>query len=132
MGVDRETFYDAARVAILPMGFCYPGTGDSGDLPPRPECAPTWRDRLLAHLSQVRLTLVLGAHAQRWHLDARRGVTESVRRWREGWPRRLALPHPSPRNNRWLSQNPWFEEEVVPRLRDRVARVLADSDATPL
>ena len=128
MGMGRETFYDPARVAILPMGFCYPGTGETGDLPPRPECAPTWRNRLLASMPDIRLTLILGAHALRWHLDAKESVTELVRRWREGWPRYLPLPHPSPRNNRWLSRNPWFEDEVLPRLRERVRHVLSGKD----
>lgn len=127
MGVSREVFYDASRVAILPMGFCYPGTGKSGDLPPRPECAPEWRAPLLAHLSSVRLTLVIGQYAQRWHLpDARGGVTEVVRSWKEHRPRALPLPHPSPRNNIWMRKNPWFEAEVLPYLRRRVRAVLRD------
>ena len=125
MGVDRETFYDPERVAVLPMGFCYPGTGSSGDLPPRPECAPAWRGTLLGRLNAVELTLVLGRYALDWHLDAAGAtVTDTVRRWREWWPRALPLPHPSPRNNRWLAKNPWFEEEVVPALRARVAELL--------
>jgi len=125
MGVDRETFYDPSRVAVLPMGFCYPGSGASGDLPPRAECAPAWRDAVLERLEGVELTLVLGRYALDWHLGAAGAtVTETVRRWREWWPRALPLPHPSPRNNRWLAQNPWFQEEVVPALRDRVAEVL--------
>lgn len=126
MGVDRDTFYDPVQVAILPMGFCYPGTGASGDLPPRPECAPAWRRRLLELLPSVELTLVLGRYAQDWHLGAPgRGVTDAVAHWREGWPSLLPLPHPSPRNNRWLKANPWFEEEVLPALRARVAGLLA-------
>lgn len=124
MGVDEAAFYDPTRVAILPMGFCYPGTGKSGDLPPRPECAPAWRARLLAGMPDVRLTLILGAHAMRWHLDTRERLTDVVRAWRDVWPLRLPLPHPSPRNNRWLTRNPWFEDEVLPRLRERVRRVL--------
>jgi len=126
MGVTRGQFYDADLVAILPMGFCYPGTGSSGDLPPRVECAPAWRDRLLAHLPDVALTLVIGAYAQRWHLDTGRGgVTDVVSRWRERWPDVVPLPHPSPRNNRWLARNPWFEREMLPALRARVAEVVA-------
>ncbi|WP_404361964.1 uracil-DNA glycosylase family protein [Marinobacter sp.] len=125
MGIDREVFYDEQRLAILPMGFCYPGTGSSGDLPPRPECAPAWRDLLMERLTEVRLTLAIGAWAQAWHLGTPRGsVTESVRRWREYWPAIVPLPHPSPRNNRWLAQNPWFEEEVLPALQERVAQLL--------
>lgn len=125
MGVDRATFYDPGRVAILPMGFCYPGTGTSGDLPPRPECAPAWREPLLDHLGSVELTLVLGRWALDWHLDARGvRVTDVVRGWRARWPEVLLLPHPSPRNNRWLKANPWFEAEVLPALRERVGDVL--------
>ncbi len=126
MGIDRATFHDPARVAIVPMGFCWPGSGPSGDLPPRPECAPLWRERILAHLPAIELTLVIGRYAQQWHLDpAPPTVTEAVARWREGWPAVVPLPHPSPRNNRWLRAHPWFAEDVVPRLQERVAAVLA-------
>lgn len=132
MGLSREEFYDPAVLAILPMGFCYPGTGSSGDLPPRPECAPAWREELLAGLSAVELTLVIGAYAQTWHLDARgERVTDVVRRWEERWPTVVPLPHPSPRNRRWLAKNPWFEEEVLPALRERIADVLADQRGPP-
>ncbi len=125
MGVDRATFYDDTRMAILPMGFCFPGTGKSGDLPPIPECADTWREALLARLKRVELTLVIGQYAHAWHLpDSRRSVTENVRAWREYWPRLLPTPHPSPRNNLWFRRNPWFEEEVLPRLQERVADIL--------
>jgi len=126
LGVSRETFYDARQIAILPMGFCYPGTGKSGDLPPRPECAPAWREKLLARLKSLELTLVIGQYAQDYHLpDAGESLTEVVRAWRKHWPRVLPLPHPSPRNNIWLKKNPWFEAELLPVLRDRVAKVLA-------
>lgn len=125
MGVGRETFYDPHAIAILPMGFCYPGTGRAGDLPPRPECAPLWRHSVLRHLRRIELTLLVGGYAQRYHLHAARGsVTASVRGWRDGWPKVLPLPHPSPRNRAWFVRNPWFEEEVVPRLRGRVAAIL--------
>lgn len=125
MGVDKETFYDEQQLAILPMGFCYPGTGKSGDLPPRPECAPAWRNLLLERLKRVELTLVIGQYAQTWHLPGRkRPVTEQVKRWRDVWPEMLPLPHPSPRNNLWLKRNPWFEEDVLPALRQRVAAIL--------
>lgn len=125
MGVTRDTFYDEQKMAILPMGFCYPGTGKSGDLPPRPECAPAWRERLLDRLPNIALTLVIGQYAHAWHLPGRqRSVTESVRQWRDHWPSMLPMPHPSPRNNLWLRRNPWFEEEVVPALQERVARLL--------
>ena len=125
MGLDRAQFYDPDLVAILPMGFCYPGTGPSGDLPPRPECAPAWRTQLLEHLPDLELTLVIGRYAQAWHLpSASRKVTEVVAAWRSMWPTCLPLPHPSPRNNRWLKQNPWFESTVIPVLRARVAELV--------
>ncbi len=125
MGVSREVFYDAAQVAILPMGFCYPGTGQSGDLPPRPECAPEWRAQLLERLPALELTLVIGQYAARWHLDAKATkLTDLVRDWKRFGPDHLPLPHPSPRNNIWLKKNPWFAEEVLPQLRRRVKRAL--------
>jgi uracil-DNA glycosylase len=125
MGVTREQFYDATQIAILPMGFCYPGTGRSGDLPPRPECAPAWRGVLMAHLTQVQLTVIIGQYAQNWHLPAHKGsLTDAVQAWRDHWPAALPLPHPSPRNNGWLKRNAWFEAEVLPALRARVAAVL--------
>lgn len=126
LGVTRETFYDARKIAILPMGFCYPGTGKSGDLPPRPECAATWRASLLAHLPQIKLTLVIGRYAHDYHLhdSSCATVTETVKAWREFWPERLPLPHPSPRNNRWLKRNPWFASDLLPTLRKHVPSVL--------
>ena len=126
LGLDKTTFYDPRQVAILPMGFCYPGTGKSGDLPPRPECAPAWRAQLLAQLKHVALTLVIGQYALAYHLpDAGASVTDVVQNWRTHWPAVLPLPHPSPRNNIWLKRNPWFAAEVLPALRQRVAEVLA-------
>lgn len=127
MGVDRTTFYDRRRIAILPMGFCYPGSTSSGDRPPRRECAPAWRQPLLDQLSAVQFILVVGAYAMRWHLgpaQAKRGVTRVVREWRAHWPNTLPMPHPSPRNHSWLSKNPWFESDVVPVLRTRVREIL--------
>lgn len=126
MGIDRETFYDASRIAILPMGFCYPGIGQGGDLPPRPLCAETWRDRLLGELQKIELTLVIGAYALDWHLPEASGgnVTTLVQEWRKYWPKLLPLPHPSPRNNRWLKTTPWFEAEVLPQLKKQVAKLL--------
>ncbi|WP_439606036.1 uracil-DNA glycosylase family protein [Hydrogenophaga sp.] len=122
MGVDTDTFYDPNAIALLPMGFCYPGKGTSGDLPPRPECAVKWRTELLRQIPHVELILVIGRYAQAWHLQqaARATLTETVRAWREYGPRFVPLPHPSPLNNRWLHRNPWFEEEVLPSLRERV------------
>jgi uracil-DNA glycosylase len=122
LGITAETFYDARQIAILPMGFCFPGTGSAGDLPPRPECAPAWRSELLAHLKSVQLTLVIGQFAQNHHLpDAGSSVTEVVQSWRKHLPSDIALPHPSPRNKRWLAHNPWFETELLPVLKARVA-----------
>ena len=125
--VDREVFYDDSRIAIIPMGFCYPGRGKSGDLPPRPECAVLWRKKLMQQLPQIKLTLVLGAYAQDWHLGDRRGrtLTETVRNWRDFSPASLPLPHPSPRNQGWLKNNPWFAAELLPYLRRRVSRIMA-------
>jgi len=124
--LDRERFYDTGRIAIVPMGFCYPGKGRSGDLPPRPECAPLWHARLLQCLPQLELTLLIGRYAQAYYLP-RTGKTlaETVRRWRDAPEGLFPLPHPSPRNQLWLKRNPWFEAEVVPELRARVARILA-------
>lgn len=131
LGVDRDTFYDPAAFAILPMGFCYPGTGKSGDLPPRPECAPAWREELLGHLTSLRTTLIVGRWAMEYHLGRGQTLTEAVQAWRSGWPDRLPLPHPSPRNRAWFKRNPWFEQDVVPALRSRVADVLGSKGAVP-
>jgi uracil-DNA glycosylase len=126
LGMSRETFYDEKQVAILPMGFCFPGTGKSGDLPPRPECATTWRKQLLDRLPNLKLTLVIGQYAQAYHFPDENGsLTELVQKWRNYWPAIVPLPHPSPRNNLWIKRNPWFAEEVLPALQDRVAEVLS-------
>ena len=125
MGVTREVFYDPKQIAILPMGFCYPGTGKSGDLPPRPECAPAWRDRLLGHLRHLEVTLVIGKYAQGYHMpEQRSSLTDTVRAWQSYGPALVPLPHPSPRNNIWLRRNQWFEEELLPVLQKRVAKAL--------
>jgi uracil-DNA glycosylase len=114
MGFGKEDFYDSAQVAIVPMGFCYPGTGDSGDLPPRKECFPLWHARLLREMPEVRLTLLVGQYAQRAYLQGKgeRNLTETVRNWRGYLPRYLPLPHPSPLNNLWLAKNRWFERDL--------------------
>jgi uracil-DNA glycosylase len=126
MGISREHFYDPQLVAILPMGFCYPGVGSSGDLPPRRECAPQWRARVLAAMPNTALTLVIGRYAMAWHLPttASRNLTETVRAWREHAPNIVPLPHPSPRNNMWLKANPWFDEGVVPALLAKVQSIV--------
>jgi uracil-DNA glycosylase len=129
LGMTSEIFYDPQRIAIVPMGFCFPGTGKAGDLPPRPECAPAWRSQLMAHLEDLRLTLVIGQYAQAYHLpDAGGSVTSTVQAWRDHWPSVVPLPHPSPRNNIWLKRNPWFETDLLPMLSARVAEVLAGND----
>lgn len=130
MGIDEATFYDPRQVAILPMGFCYPGSGTGGDAPPRPECAPRWRPPILDRLKRIRLTLLIGRYAQHEHLSRRpASVAEAVRAGVQGGSADqegvLCLPHPSPRNNRWLLRHPWFEREVVPELRKRVAAAQA-------
>jgi uracil-DNA glycosylase len=131
LGIDKAMFYDAGRVAIVPMGFCFPGTGRGGDLPPRPECAPAWHPRLLPLLKQVQLTLVIGQYAQAGLLGVARGtrLTDTVQAWRDHLAHgRLPLPHPSPRNRLWLARNPWFETELLPVLRERVAAALHAAD----
>jgi len=125
MGVTREVFYDSRQIAILPMSFCFPGTGKSGDLPPLPECAQAWRNELLGHLRHLDVTLVVGQYAQAYHMNVERSsLTETVRSWQSYWPKIIPLPHPSPRNNIWLSRNLWFEEELLPMLRRRVSEAL--------
>ena len=125
MGVTREVFYDPRQIAILPMGFCYPGTGKSGDLAPRPECAPAWRGLLFGHLRHLELTLVVGQYAQAYHMKgSQSSLTETVRAWRSCGPAMVPLPHPSPRNNIWLNRNSWFEKELLPVLRRRVSKAL--------
>jgi len=123
--LDREQFYDEERIAIIPMGYCYPGRGRSGDLPPRRECAELWLPRLLAHLPKLELTLLVGQYAHAHYLGERRKetLTETVRAWREYLPRFIPLPHPSPRNNIWLRRNDWFERDVVPAMRRRCRQI---------
>ena len=118
MGITKEAFYDDSKIAILPLSFCFPGRGQHGDLSPRSECAPKWREKFLSAIPFVKLTLVLGAHAVAWHLPHFRNLslTEVVARWKSLMPDIMVLPHPSPRNNRWLKQNPWFETELLPEL----------------
>lgn len=122
LGVDDALFYDASRVAIIPIGFCYPGRGASGDNPPRPECARLWLPALLKHLPQIEMTLLVGQYAQRHFLGARRkaSLTETVRAWPEYAPAFVPLPHPSPRNQMWLRRHPWFADQVLPMLKRRI------------
>lgn len=132
MGLDRDTFYDRDRVAVVPMAFCFPGyDAKGGDLPPQPRCAATWRDEVMAQVGQVRLTIVIGGYAQGWHLGARHlkaGVTRTVSLWREFAPRIFPLPHPSWRNNAFLRRNPWFETGLLPELKAQVQSALHAAD----
>lgn len=130
LGLDRATFYNDPRIGILPMGLCFPGTGQAGDLPPRPECAPAWRAQVLDALPNLSLTLVIGRYAIDWHLPQMRriAVTQAVR---DVKGETIVLPHPSPRNNRWLKRNPWFASNHLPPLRARVAAILLDGAPAP-
>lgn len=127
MGIDADAFYAIEKIAIVPMAFCFPGNDAKGaDLPPPRICAQSWHARVLADLNQVRLTLLVGGHAQKYHLGTRARVTETVSDWRAHAPRVFPLPHPSWRNTAWLKKNPWFEAELLPELRLRLAEVLRD------
>lgn len=119
LGIAPEAFYNTKNIAIVPMGFCYPGKGKSGDLPPRPECAPTWHDRVFSQMTNTQLVLLIGMYAQRYYLKehAKNTLTETVRNYKKYLPTYLPLPHPSPRNRHWLTKNPWFEMTVLPELR---------------
>ncbi|MBD1574602.1 uracil-DNA glycosylase family protein [Vibrio sp. S17_S38] len=128
LGMDSETFYDPTKVAIMPMGFCYPGKGKSGDLPPRKECAPQWHQALLARLPNIEMTLLIGQYAQNYYLsnselsgsnlgDKPKTLTETVKNWQQWAPSYVPIPHPSPRNNIWLKKNPWFEQDVIPYIQ---------------
>jgi uracil-DNA glycosylase len=127
LGLEPEVFYDESSVAIVPMGFCYPGKGKSGDLPPRPECAQHWHQALLALLPNIELTLLVGKYAQDYFLcnRAAANLTQTVANWREYLPEYMPMPHPSPRNQFWVKHNPWFEQEAVPVLREQVKQLLS-------
>lgn len=126
LALPRDVFYDEQRIAIVPTAFCYPGKGRSGDLPPRPECAPLWHAPLLAAMPEVELTLLIGRYAQQTylHANAKATLTETVAAWRGYLPRYFPLPHPSPRNRAWFKSNPWFAQQVLPALRQRIASIL--------
>lgn len=129
MGLDAATFYDDTRIAILPMGFCFPGYRRGADLPPPRLCARTWRAQAVAALSDVQLTLAIGGYAQKWHIPGAGSVTDTVAAWRDHFPRLIPLPHPSWRNTAWLRRNPWFERDLLPVLRARIAEVMNDDTA---
>ena len=125
MGIDDATFYDSARIGIVPMAFCFPGYDAKGsDLPPPPVCAQTWRTRIMAEVDQVPLTVLVGGHAMKWHLREKGSVTDIVSRWEDYAPNVFPVPHPSWRNTGWLKKNPWFEADLLPVLRSRVQEVL--------
>ncbi len=124
--IDKSTFYDAEQIAIIPMGFCYPGKGKSGDLPPKKECAPLWHDELFTLMEEVELVLLIGKYAQDYYLKekAKKTLTETVRNFHEYLPKYFVLPHPSPRNNIWQAKNDWFKREVIPELQFTVKGIL--------
>lgn len=126
MGVGKELFYNENMFAAVPMGFCYPGTGKSGDLPPRPECAPLWHKKIMESIKKPRLILLIGKFAQDYYLEkeAQKNLTETVRNFEKYLPLYLPLPHPSPRNNIWQKKNPWFEKELIPCLKQLINKIL--------
>ena len=126
MNVTKEEFYNPNLFGIVPMGFCYPGTGKSGDLPPRKECAPQWHTRVLGSVSDVRLTLLIGQYAQKYYLKSTMGknLTETVKNYRAYLPKYIPLPHPSPRNNIWMKKNPWFKQDLLPKLSELVLEII--------
>ena len=126
LNVSAKDFYNETKFAIMPMGFCYPGKGKTGDLPPRKECAPQWHNLLLEKLPKVELILLIGMYAQKYYLDktAKKTLTETVSNYQTYLPKYLPMPHPSPRNRFWLTKNPWFEVEILPELRERVRKLL--------
>ena len=128
MGINKTVFYDPAIIALIPMGFCYPGKGRSGDLPPRTECAPLWHQQLLSQMPNVKLTLLIGQYAQSYYLrdKVKENLTESVKHFRNYLPKYFLLPHPSPRNNIWQAKNKWFGIKVLPELKKQVNKILKD------
>jgi uracil-DNA glycosylase len=126
LDMDKDVFYDTSKIAIVPMGFCYPGTGKSGDLAPRPECAPLWHSSLLTRMPKLKLILLIGQYAQKYYLkeQAKPTLTETVKNFEAYLPNYFVLPHPSPRNNIWQAKNEWFAEEVIPILRETVQDIL--------
>ena len=133
LGLDREAFYDASRIAIVPIGLCYPGTVDGADLPPRRECAPLWQPRFRAALPEVGMTLLIGQYAQKYWLGAhdKGSLSERVRRFHDYLPEYFPLPHPSWRNKGWLKRNPWFEADVIPQLQRRVKACMRQVQSRP-
>lgn len=127
LGLDRRTFYDETKIALVPMGFCFPGTGKNGDLPPRPECAPLWHQKLIEYMPNICLTLLIGQYAQKYYLKqkAKATLTTTVKNFEDYLPHYLPLPHPSPRNNIWQRKNPWFNEEIIPVIKQKVQELIS-------
>lgn len=127
IGINKETFYNPKEIALIPMGFCYPGKGKSGDLPPRKECGPLWHEAVLSKMKNVQLTILVGQYAQTYYLKEKteRTLTETVKNFKNYQPEFFVLPHPSPRNNIWQAKNSWFQEQVIPKLRETVAEILS-------
>jgi uracil-DNA glycosylase len=130
LNISDSVFYDESQIALMPMGFCYPGRGKGGDLPPRPECAPLWHNALLKSMPRIELIILIGTYSQQYYLGktAKRTLTETLRNYHEFLPKYFPLPHPSPRNRFWQTKNPWFGQEVVPVLQERVAHILDNRD----
>ena len=130
LDMDKDSFYDSTKLAIVPMGFCYPGTGKSGDLPPPKVCAKTWHSPLLQSMPRLKLTVLIGLYAQHYYLGSRmaKNLTETVKNYQTYLPQYIVLPHPSPRNNIWQKKNPWFKEEIIPVLRQHVFEALYDGE----
>jgi uracil-DNA glycosylase len=126
LNVSKEQFYDTSLFALMPMGFCYPGKGTSGDLPPRPECAPLWHGNVLSQLKNIKLTILIGQYSQKYYLgrDFNPSITENIKNYKKFMPTYLPLVHPSPRNRIWQTKNPWFEKEVIPVLREKVGKIM--------
>lgn len=124
LGISKDDFYNEDIFALIPMGFCYPGKGKTGDLPPRKECAPQWHNQLFEEMKDIKLTLLVGSYAQNYYLNAKETLTETVRNFEQFLPDYIPLPHPSPRNNIWLRKNPWFEECLIPILREKIRSIV--------
>lgn len=125
LNLSEEVFYDVSKVALVPMGFCYPGSGKSGDLPPRPECAPLWHEKIISQLISRRLTLLIGQYAQKYYLmdSMEKNLTNTVKMYENYLPKYFPLPHPSPRNRIWMKKNGWFEAKLLPKLKGHIEKL---------
>ena len=129
MGISKKTFYDSQKIALMPMGFCYPGKGKTGDLPPRKECTPLWHYQILLKMKKIKLVLLIGKYSQDYYLkdQAKKNLTQTVKNYKNYLPRYFVLPHPSPRNNIWQAKNPWFSLEVIPSLQGIIQKILKET-----